>query len=370
MQKIKILLCSINKNSFYDNTKSMFLYLIKHTDYEIKYVINDEKKCVELNKQYPNCFISLKNKEGRQFLKDADFWLLDGGMPTKNIFYMSNKEIINFWHGVPLKKIAMNAHYGLDRIRMFLQLKIFQPFITAYITTSQNFVPVMANSFLLPESKVKVLGQPRNEHIYDYVEKDIFLKFYDDIDLNSKFILYAPTWRKSQYGASFSKEVSFFPFSDMNYQDFNEFLKRNNLTIFLRPHPLEKLNFYETKNIKILDVEKIQSINDVINVFDLLIADYSGIYVDYLLLDKPIIFIPYDIEKYQGIRGFNFNYESVSPGPKPNNYEEFKKEIVMLINDNSYFRKDRLKANDFFNDVRFNPCEKNLEFIKSLVEQR
>ncbi len=369
MKKVKILLCSISKNNFYDNTKSMFLYLIKHTNFDVKYVVNDKERCAELNKKYSNYFISLKTREGKKFLKDADFWLLDGGMPTKNILYMRNKKIINFWHGVPLKKIAIHAHHGIDKIRMFLQLTIFQYFITAYVTTSKNIVEVMASSFLLPKSKVKVLGQPRNENIHNPIKKEEFLKFYNDIEFGNKFILYAPTWRKSQYGASFKEEVSFFPFKEMDIQDFDRFLRENNLTIFLRPHPLEKLNFKESKNIKILSVEKLESINDYLNVFDLLIADYSGIYIDYLLLDKPIMFLAYDVEKYESIRGFNFDYSYVSPGPKPVNYQDFKDEILMLLNDENYFRKERLRVNDFFNEIKSNPCARNLEYIKSIIEK-
>ncbi len=369
MKKTKVLLCSVSKNNFYDNTKSMFLYLIKHTDYDVKYVINDKKKCMDLNKQYSNRFISLNTKEGKKFLKDADLWLLDGGMPTKNIFYMRNKKIINFWHGVPLKKIAMQAHHGLDRIRMFLQLILFRHFITAYVTTSKNIVDVMANSFLLPKSKIKVLGQPRNENIHKNIGKDDFSIFYKDIKFDSKFILYAPTWRKSQYGASFNEEVSFFPFTEMDMQDFDEFLETNNLTLFLRPHPLEELDFEETKNIKILDLNKLENINDYLNIFDMLIADYSGIYIDYLLLQKPILFLAYDVKKYEDIRGFNFDYNTVSPGPKPINYHDFKKEILALLNDINYFRKERLKVNDFFNEVKSEPCGKNFEFIKSIIDQ-
>ena len=46
------------------------------------------------------------------------------------------------------------------------------------------------------------------------------------------------------------------------------------------------------------------TIYHIMNAFDGLITDYSSVYVDYMLLDKPIIFSCPDIEKYKNDRGF------------------------------------------------------------------
>ena len=75
----------------------------------------------------------------------------------------------------------------------------------------------------------------------------------------------------------------YFPFNDFSYDDFNKFLKNSNIIFFLRPHPLEKLDIKEYSNIKILDTNICNNINDILNVFDLLITDYSSIFIDYLL---------------------------------------------------------------------------------------
>ena len=366
---VKILLSS-NTQDFTHNTKYMFEYLLKNTNYELKYIINDNTKRKKLNEKYPNSFISIKEKSGKQYMKDADVWLLDGGMPTKNPFYMTNKIIVNYWHGVPIKQIGINGYSGLNWLRMFLQLKLFSNFVTAYITTSENIIDVMAQSFMLPKDKIKVLGQPRNNYLQDEVSKDKIIKFYGDIDINSRFVLYAPTWRKSKYGHSFDSTVKYFPFDDFDMQKLEEYLQTNNITIFLRPHPLEKINIKQSKYIKIFDNSKTENINEYLNLFDLLIADYSGIYVDFLLLDKPILFLPYDEEEYISIKGFNFNYSDISPSPKPNNFKEFQDELLNLLDDKNYFREERLRVNDFFNDVKEDTLRLNLEFIKSELKKR
>ena len=47
----------------------------------------------------------------------------------------------------------------------------------------------------------------------------------------------------------------------------------------------------------------------ILNIFDGLISDYSGIIFDFLLLDRPIILLPYDESEYISERNVNFDFE-------------------------------------------------------------
>lgn len=361
---MKITLCS-NKNDFAHNTKFMFEYLLDKKEYEIKYIINDDKLREKLIQKYGDRFITTKDKEGLRFLKGSDVWLLDSGMPTKNILYMKNKIIINFWHGIPIKKIGINGYRGVNKLRMFLQLKLFSYFVTAYSTTSKNIINIMAQSFILPKEKVKVLGQPRNDYLKNNISKTVITNLFEDIENNSKFVLYAPTWRKSKYGTSMKESVIYFPFDEFDTNEFNQFLKEQNIVVFVRPHSLEKISIEESSNIKILDNSLVDNINDILNVFDLLISDYSGIFVDYLLLDKPILLLPYDLEEYISTKGLNFEFDSINPGPFVKNYEDFKSTLLKLLNDKSCYREKRERLNKFFNEIEY-PC---IPTIMRFIEQ-
>ena len=49
---------------------------------------------------------------------------------------------------------------------------------------------------------------------------------------------------------------------------------------------------------------------------DYLLTDYSSVWVDYEIMDKPIGFVMDDIEQYRSSRGFNFdNMDKILPGP-------------------------------------------------------
>lgn len=49
---------------------------------------------------------------------------------------------------------------------------------------------------------------------------------------------------------------------------------------------------------------------------DCLITDYSSMYFDYMVLDRPIIFFAFDKDEYLKEREFYFNYDKYTPGAK------------------------------------------------------
>ena len=100
-------------------------------------------------------------------------------------------------------------------------------------------------------------------------------------------------------------------------------------------------------------------------MFDLLITDYSSIYIDYLLLERPILFLPYDREAYLKTRGFNFDYDEVTPGPKPKSYAEFLNSIEGLLYNEMNYVENRKKIERKFNKIQ-EPCS---EYICRMVKE-
>ena len=65
---------------------------------------------------------------------------------------------------------------------------------------------------------------------------------------------------------------------------------------------------------------------------DVLITDYSSIYFDYLLLNRPIIFFAYDLKEYlKDSREMYFDYDEFTPGEKVWDYQGLKNSIVKAI---------------------------------------
>ena len=152
-------------------------------------------------------------------------------------------------------------------------------------------------------------------------------------------------------------ETRLFPFGDYDRDTLGEFLEKEKLLIFVRTHVQEKssANLYLSSRIRYLGVEEAEDITGILGIFDLLVTDYSSIYIDYLLTGKPLIFLPYDKEDYLDERGMNFTYDKVTPGPKPGTQKEFTEALAKLLGGEDSYRKERERVNRFFNEIR-RPC--------------
>ena len=78
------------------------------------------------------------------------------------------------------------------------------------------------------------------------------------------------------------------------------------------------------------DVSDHKKLNDLIRLCDILITDYSSICMDFALLEKPIYFYAFDLEKYAADRAFYHDYESYVPGPVARDFQT----LLNLINNN------------------------------------
>jgi len=135
-------------------------------------------------------------------------------------------------------------------------------------------------------------GYPRDDTLYqtspETIEK---LKEKLKLPKNKKIILYAPTWRDDQY--ELGKGYTFD--SKMDFTLLKEHLSDNYIILF-RAHYFvaDNFNFEIYKNF-IYDVSKIEDINELYLVSDMLITDYSSVFFDYANLNRPILFYMYDL---------------------------------------------------------------------------
>jgi len=101
---------------------------------------------------------------------------------------------------------------------------------------------------------------------------------------------------------------------------------------------------------------------------DLLITDYSSVYFDYLLIDKPVIFVPTDIEEYSQKRGFLLEpYDFWTPGPKVYNQDNLLNSILANLNEPNKYKKERNLINSMINYYKDN---KSSERVWNLIKER
>lgn len=116
--------------------------------------------------------------------------------------------------------------------------------------------------------------------------------------------------------------------------------------MILKMHPYEELfvkDLIKKQKINnaylILDSDFVRSgidLYEFLNACDLLITDYSSVYFDYLLLDRPIIFTPIDLDDYIENAGMLYGpFDFWTPGPKVLDQETLQNQIL-----NNLYGKD------------------------------
>ena len=345
-----IWLFSSTDNSHYNyNSRYLFEY-VKENLPEITplFVINDPELRNSLSSKYgKQYFIETESIQGIRQALSAGVWFTSAGLPAYGTGLHKKRLIINLWHGVPLKKIALLDPNLKKAARIYFK-KIFSENYTCILTTSHELIPLMARSFAVSEDKIKVWGQPRNDGLFQKNDcREILGQLFPDLPEYTKTVLYAPTFR--DYG-----QVQLFPFKDFDQKQLEACLEEKNMLLFIRTHVAEQGSAapYLGKRIRFLGNEQAEDVTGILNIFDCLITDYSSIYIDYLLTDKPMIFLPYDRQQYLDGRGMNFDYDDVTPGPKPETFNDF---LNALSPKEDFWKSERTRVNRLFNEIQ-HPC--------------
>ena len=95
-----------------------------------------------------------------------------------------------------------------------------------------------------------------------------------------------------------------------------------------------------------INVSDYPSINDLLLISDEVITDYSSLFFDYLVLDRPLYFYMYDKDKYLNhLRGTYLNVEIDMPGP----VVERQDDLVQLLTESGKSLVQRKQFNQIYN---------------------
>lgn len=198
-------------------------------------------------------------------------------------------------------------------------------------------------------------GFPRNDVLF---ESDQDLSSLEvRIPEGSTTILYAPTKRRAD---RWNHPVELFPFDDFELTRLFDFLNKNDIYLLINLHPtsMEQLSssnlqkWSEPLQKKIKQLSRSDRVlltsndtfvqaNELMASSDILITDYSSMYHDYLLLDRPIMFFPYDYDEFDQKLGFSYEYYDNLPGPDIESFEEFIHYTRQLLKNEDPHSKDR-----------------------------
>jgi CDP-glycerol glycerophosphotransferase (TagB/SpsB family) len=355
-RKKNIILFFQSNNKFDDNAKILFHYCLTNTDFEVYWLY-------EKNQIKQSNFIKRYSLKGFYIFLRAEICVISHGMNDMGLYSLNCKYIVQAWHGTPIKRIGMYDYKVKDIENIKKESLNYNMFIVAS-TLEKHYI---SSALGLNEKNFLISGLPRNDYLIHTNKATINHNFINKIK-EKKVILYAPTFR--DFG-----ETLFFPFDDFNLECLMLYLKETYTLLLLRPHPndsenikkLTKLSLMSKGSILMAANNNIQDVNELLPFVDIIVTDYSSIYIDLLLKDIPPIFIPYDLEEYKTVRGLAYDYELVTPGPKVFTQKDFIKEIKEALNKApSYQEKRKFVKRIFHKYDDGKACERIVDAIRGI----
>lgn len=334
-----------------DNAYALYDYM-KENGYLKKYQVVwlvDDVKTASKNK-WLNTKFATKNaydaidRERDKALSTCKWYIYDHCNVFSELEKRPEQLVFNLWHGVGYKGVKGKPATEKTSFDYFDTL------------SDQISVYCQAKFFGCSKDKGKALGYPRLDYLFN--SQKLGSEFIKKLGISSKnkVILWMPTFRKSK-SVALSEQYEFsntglpILYTEKSLKRFDEYLTSNNITILLKVHHLQAdLPVFKKKfnNIIIIKDEQIKKAGLQLYQFiagtDGLITDYSSIAIDYLLMDKPIIFTLDDYEEYDKSRGFIIdNAKDYMPGHHVYNYDDLIKALDDVSNNKDYYKSDRAK---------------------------
>lgn len=271
-----------------------------------------------------------------------------------NMPQLKGKRRIEMWHGLTIKTLGEMSRDKRDW-RILSSEKSNN--IDAFCTTSKLYEIIFGYSFNIPYEKFRITGYPRNDALFTADGRGCLEAIYGKIK-QKNIVIYLPTFREN---TEVFKELRLnganefiFDMPGFNITEFNRFLENNDILFLAKMHSWqikqtgESLaeSFKNSGNIKLLTDEMLNEhnivLNEILNGTNCLISEYSSVIIDYLLLDKPIILTPTDLEAYEESRGLVFEpYGAWMPGEIALDSEQLKTAIVNAVFGEDTYKKDR-----------------------------
>jgi len=358
--KKKNLVCFIgrDKGLFLDNVKHMYCHAVQQTDGVQSYFLTQDSKTY--------CKLKKENLPVVYHPSLRSLWLLlrTNVVIVDNLLWISHMKYmllimakkIQLWHGSPLKQIELGNEKEIRRNKLIIR-KIYNVLVGRFpeydlMHSTSSFYTNQVYAKAIRSKQVIECGYPRNDVMFrdcnnlDLIEADrnLYKRISELHASGIKIIIYAPTFRDTDWHAT-GKEA-------LNLVMLDRFLGDKGLFAILKYHPLVKLNKDETYNHLVV-FDNTKDIYPYFPLTDLMITDYSSIFIDYLLLDRPVLFFPYDYEDYLAKdRKLMFDYDDFTPGPKCKTQEELFSNIRNMnqIRDDYKTLRDKILQITFDNN--------------------
>jgi CDP-glycerol glycerophosphotransferase (TagB/SpsB family) len=338
----------------------LFEHLRNHPQEGIRPVLfaYDRKLARSLSARFPGDVVEARSWEGFRVFLNASVAITSRGslmrlfLPFR--FLAGRKFFVNLWHGIPLKRLGRQTR---DTWETLVRYGIQE--FDIWIASSDTERLALAACYDLSVDRIWLTGTPRTDGLFAKAPRP-------ERAGAPLTILYAPTWRDGE------EDARFLPFDDLKMDVLEAFLEKTGSRLVLRPHMVERNSASEPlapgSRIVVDKGDLYDSTRDLLLATDVLVTDYSSIYFDFLALDRPMVFIPYDQERYEAKRGFLMEYDRVAPGPKVTTFKDFLDAVESAISAPARHASDRRRVLDYL--YRYQDGDASARIVQKILTRQ
>lgn len=349
------------------NTLPVFKEMMRRgidKEYEIYWLVENKEKYVndKSGVKYLNyCEKGIRILKTMYILATSKVLIFTNRFLTK---YKKDQLVVNLMHGSPLKNPGDYVEFDT----------------CDYVITQSAFFNRMVSDMLqVPIQKMIPLGYPRTDILG--MRNDSLNAL--GINENQKVIVWMPTFRKNrntgmEYGFLNSLGVPLLD-SVEKFEQLNKRLQECYVLLIIKLHPAEdttNMTLNDYSNIFFLSNgdldDKDVTVYGLLAESDALITDYSSVYYDYLLKDKPIGLVIDDLEDYGRRNGFVYGeYKDFVKGTYIENLEDFFEFVYNIGHDLDPDREERQWAIERYCEHKdFRSTNRVVDFIMEKLKQK
>ena len=243
-------------------------------------------------------------------------------------FWFSKREgqhLLQTWHGTPIKKLLHDAAPGSVSLRyqrlMARQVPQWDLLLAQNREAEQRLRRALGYG-----GQVRVGEYPRNVRLLGGIEVGRRVRSDLGIGEEQRVILYAPTWRERlrhpeglaghSNGQGLLGEV--YP------------AHRTDAVVLMRTHHMNRAR----PGPGLVDVSRYPNIEELMMAADVLVSDYSSIFLDFALTGKPaVVYVP-DLEHYRDVeRGLYGDWPRRSGLPVALDHDELTFHLNRILGD-------------------------------------
>ena len=337
-----------SEGDFCDNARALYEYMIRE-GYNKKYTFVWKMKHLEnfKDKRWPENVVLITETSFREKLRAAFY------IGRCRVFFFTHPYWLSHWkraqtvidlcHGIPFK--GAGGTYIADKYDLAI---VQAPFLRQWVAKFHG-------------SKMEQLiisGAPRNDLLFE--NTGALTKLYGGRHVGEKFILCMNTFKQGLEWTD-SKRIDPFVIPDLpdeaSLTAFDDFLTAQNVLLVIKIHHLQRTDVLQKVNLsRIKYLEDVDLLSKDIQLYhlvgeaDALLTDYSPIFSDYLLLDRPVGFFLNDFKDYSDGRGFITDRPlDYMPGFKIYSQEGLEKFIGNVSCGLDNFSGDRERIRNLFN---------------------